>query len=181
MSSHSLGRMLGTAAALIGVGVLVSGAGAGAAPAPTGHGAAKAITRTGVHGVRLGFTYQRLHRHHRVGRIRRGCELGGPNTRSARLRAPLQGSADFTLTSPHKVTNITIRGGATARGVGIGDTIADVQAAYPKATVDHGTDAVFGITLVKVPKSGGGRLQLAVDTTTHRVTLIGIPFIAFCE
>ncbi len=180
MSAHSLGRVLGTAAAvLVGIGVLESGA--GAAPAPTGHVAAKAIARTGVHGVRLGFTYRRLHEHHRVGRIRRGCELGGPNTRSARLRAPLQGSVDFTLTSPRKVTNITIRGGATARGVGIGDTIADIQAAYPKATVDHGTDAVFGITLVKVPKSGGGRLQFAVDTTTHVVTLIGIPFIAFCE
>ena len=31
------------------------------------------------------------------------------------------------------------------------------------------------------PKNGGGKLQFAVDTKTHRVVLIGIPLIAFCE
>jgi hypothetical protein len=77
--------------------------------------------------------------------------------------------------------NITVRGGARARGVGIGATIPDIKAAFPKAKVDHGTDDIFGVTLVTIPKSGGGKFQFAVDTGTDKTTLIGIPFVAFCE
>jgi len=107
--------------------------------------------------------------------------LAGPGARSASLNAPLKGNVDFTMTLPRKVADITVRGGATARGVGIGATIAQVKAAYPKAKVDHSTDGTFGVTLVRIPKNGGGKLQFAVDTNTHRVGLIGIPLIAFCE
>jgi hypothetical protein len=139
------------------------------------------ITPSGVGQVKLGKTYKQLHDKHLIGNIRHGCELGGPNTRSARLRAPLKGSVNFTLTSPRKVTDITINHGATARGVGIGATIAQIKAKFPKAKVDHSTDQTFLLTLVKVPKSGGGRLTFAVDTKTHKTTLIGIPIIAFCE
>ena len=46
---------------------------------------------------------------------------------------------------------------------------------------DHGTEDVFGITLAKVPKRDGGKFQFAVDVGTKKVTLIGVPFIAFCE
>ena len=88
---------------------------------------------------------------------------------------------NFTLTSPRKVTDITIRGGAKARGVGIGATIPQIKAAFPKAKVDHSTEDVFGLTLVRIPKGGGGRIKFAVDVDTHKVTLIGVPIIAFCE
>ena len=141
----------------------------------------KHITPAGVGQVKLGKTYRQLHNKHLIGSIRHGCELGGPNTRTARLRAPLKGSVNFTLTTPRKVTDITIRGGATARGVGIGATIAQIKAKFPKAKVDHSTDQTFLLTLVKVPKSGGGRLMFAVSTKTHKTTLIGVPIIAFCE
>jgi hypothetical protein len=40
---------------------------------------------------------------------------------------------------------------------------------------------MFGVTLVRVPKNGGGKLQFAVDTKTHGVVLIGIPLIEFCD
>jgi hypothetical protein len=150
-----------------------------AAPA-VGAGPAK-ITPAGVDGVKLGETFAQLRAQHLVGRLTHGCELAGPNTRSATLRAPLTGGVDFTTTTPRKVTDITIRGGATARGVGIGATIAQIKAAYPKAKVDHSTDHTFALTLVRIPKNGGGRLQFAVDTMTHRVAIIGIPLIPFCE
>ena len=175
-------RLAPTRCALILVAALATVALSGAvAPAQTGPAAAKRITRSGVDGVKLRDTFQDLRNRGLVGRIRHGCELGGPRTRSARLLAPLKGSVDFTLTKPRKVTNITVRGGARARGVGIGARIRRIKAAFPRARVDHSTDATFGITLVKIPRRGGGRLQFGVDTTTKRTTLIGIPFIAFCE
>lgn len=154
----------------------------GAAPAETAHSSApRKITASGVDGVRLGETYTALRRRHLVGRIQHGCEFGGPNTRSARLRAPLKGLVDFTLRSPRRVTDIAVQGGATARGVGIGATIPQIKAAFPKARVDHSTDTVFGVTLVKIPKGHGGRLQFGVDTRTGKAVVIGIPFIAFCD
>lgn len=146
-----------------------------AAPSPA------KITPAGVGKVKLGETYAALRAQHLVGKIHKGCELGGPNTRSASLRAPLKGGVDFTLSTPRKVSDISIRGGARARGVGIGATISRIKAAFPKAKVDHSTDHTFGITVVSIPKNGGGRLQFGVDTATHKVTLIGVPFIAFCE
>jgi hypothetical protein len=172
-------RSLTAAAAVTCLGALA--AGGLAAADETGLAAAKKITPKGVDGVKLGMTHRQLRREGLVGPIRKGCELGGPGTRSARLRAPLKGQVDYTLTAPRKVTNITVRGGARARGVGVGATIPDIKAAYPKAKVDHSTDDTFGVTLVKIPKNGGGRLQFAVDTDTDKVTVIGIPFVAFCE
>jgi hypothetical protein len=138
------------------------------------------ITPSGVGDVKLGASYRQLHRRGLVGRIKKGCELA-PGTRSARLLPPLQGNVNFTLKDPRKVTDALIRGGASARGVGIGATIADIQAAYPSAIVDHETEKVFQITLVKIPKAGGGRIQFAVDVSSNKVSLIGVPFIAFCE
>jgi hypothetical protein len=147
----------------------------------SGVAAAAKITPAGVDGVKLGETYAQLRARHLVGRIGKGCELAGPNARSASLRAPLKGGVDFTMTTPRKVVDISIRGGAAARGVGIGATIPQIKVAYPKAKVDHSTEHTFAITLIRIPKNGGGRLQFAVDTTTHRVTIIGVPAIPFCE
>jgi hypothetical protein len=176
-----LGRTLGLCAALA-CAFGLTAALVAAAPAPRGTAAAaKRITPAGVDGVKLGESYAQLRARHLVGRIGKGCELAGPNARAASLRVPLTGTVDFSMTTPRKVVDISVRGGATARGVGIGATIARIKAAYPLAKVDHSTDHTFGVTLVRIPKRGGGRLQFAVDTRTHRVTLIGIPLIAFCE
>ena len=173
-----ISRTLGAGAALATIGAIAIGtASADVDRAP----AAPKITAAGVGTVKIGKTHRRLRAQGLVGRIRPGCELGGPRTRSARLRAPLDGSVNYTLRSPRKVTDIIIRGGAEARGVGIGDRIADIKDAFPKAKVDRSTEEVFGITLVKIPKKGGGRIQFAVDVDTKRIDLIGVPFIAFCE
>jgi hypothetical protein len=163
------------------VAVTACAAGLGCATAGIAANSPQHITPAGVGQVKLGKTYKQLRAKHLVGSIRHGCELGGPNTRTARLRAPLKGSVNFTLRTPRKVTDITITRGATTRGVGIGSTIPQIKAAFPKAKVDHSTDKTFLLTLVKIPKSGGGRLTFAVDTKTHKTTLIGIPIIAFCE
>ena len=137
------------------------------------------ITPAGVGKIRLGESYTKLRAQRLVGKIMKGCEPAGPSARFALLAAPLNGNVDFTMSEPRKVADISIRGGATARGVGIGATIAQITAAFPKAAVDHSTEDMFGITLVRIPKGGGGRLQFGVDTKTHKTVLIGIPFIAF--
>ena len=178
------GRAASTCAALA-FALAVAGVGSAlahrSAPATATVAAAAKITPTGVGSVKLGETFSQLRAQHLVGPLHKGCELAGPNTRSASLLAPLKGGVDFTMSTPRKVVDISIRGGATARGVGIGATIAQIKAAYPKAKVDHSTEHTFAITLVRIPKNGGGRLQFAVDTMTHRVTFIGVPAIPFCE
>src|SRR5215212_9726161 len=177
MTPQNLSRITAAVAAAAAVGV----AAAATSAAPAGSAATPKITKRGVDGVRVGASYKHLRANGKIGKIRPGCELGGPNTRSAKLKAPLEGQVNFTLDKPRRVTDITISGGATARGVAVGDVTSDIKAAYPKAKVDHSTDDTFGITLVRVPKSGGGRLRFAVDVDTHKITLIGVPVIAFCE
>ena len=158
-------------------------AGAATAPgsAPERAAAAQRITGEGVGQVKLGERHAVLREQGLVGPLRAGCELGGPDTRSAKLRAPLRGLVTYTLTAPRKVTEITIRGGAKARGVGIGATIAQIKAKFPKAKVSHATDDVFGLTLVRIPRDGGGKFQFGVSVDTGRTEVIGIPRIGFCE
>ena len=150
--------------------------------AGTAFAAAAVITPVRVDGVHLGDTHADLRARGKVGPIRPGCELA-PNTRSAKLKAPLKGSVNYTLSSPRKVDSITITGGARARGVGIGSKIPAILAKFPNAKVDHSTDQVFQLTLVKTPKRphSGGRIMFGVSTQTKRTTIIGVPFIAFCE
>jgi hypothetical protein len=145
------------------------------------HVAPKKITRDGVGQVKLGMTFQELREKGLVGRLRAGCELGGPNTRSARLRSPLRGTVDFTRTMPRKARTITILRGARARGVKVGDRIRDIKDAYPKAKVDRSTEEVFGVWLVRVPRDGGGRIMFSVRVDTKRIDRIGVPVTPFCE
>jgi hypothetical protein len=162
---------------VIGASAAVAGAGAAIALAAT---PAK-ITASGVGGVKIGKTYTELRNKGLVGKIQHGCELGGPNTRAAQLKAPLKGSVNLTFSHPRKVTDITISGGAKARGVGVGATIAQIKAKFPTAKADHSNDKTFELTLVRVPKSDGGKFEFGVSTKTHKTTLIGVPFIAVCD
>lgn len=150
-------------------------------PATTAAAREQSLTARGVGRVRLGATYASLRRRGLVGRLRSGCELGGPGTRAASLRSPLRGSVDLTRRSPHRVTNIVVTRGAAARGVGIGDRLAGITRAFPGRRVDRSTEEVVGITLVSVPRRAGGPLQFGLDVDTKRVTSIGVPGLAFCE
>jgi hypothetical protein len=151
------------------------------AAASSGAPAPAKITAAGAGGVKLGRTYTSLRVAGLLGKIGPGCELAGPHTRSAPLLLPLQGGADLSTPSPRKVIRVTVAGGGSARGVGVGDTQAAARAAFPKATLDHSGEKVFGVTIVRVPKGGGGRLEFAIGTKTKKVTLIGVPGIAFCD
>jgi hypothetical protein len=149
---------------------------------PAGPSAAAKISPSRVDGVHLGDTHQDLRDRGKVGPIRPGCELGGPNTRSANLKAPLKGFVTYTLSSPRRVASITVRGGAKARGVGIGAKIPAILAKFPNAEVEHDTDEVFQLTLVMTPeRQNGNRIMFGVSTKTKRTTVIGVPGIGFCE
>jgi hypothetical protein len=155
------------------VGLLALGPAAATAAAP------KKITPTGVGQVKLGMTFSDLRAQHLIGKLRKGCPLN-PDARVAKLRSPLRGFVDFNA-APRKAMNITVTRGARARGVKVGDTIADIKHAFPKAHVHHQTESIFGFTLVRVPKNGGGIISFSVPVKTHKIDLIGVPDIPICD
>jgi hypothetical protein len=138
---------------------------------------AATITGAGVDSVKVGASYTSLRNAHKIARATRGCELAGPQARSARLRAPLKGSVDLTIAKPRRVDTITVLGGAKAKGVGVGSTRAAVKQAFPRAKFRH----VLGFTLARVPRSEGGPFEFLLGTTGRTVQLIGVPHVAFCE
>jgi hypothetical protein len=176
MTPRQMTRSAVTAAAL-GAAVLAPAIAPGSAQAP------QKITGKGVGDVKLGKTFRELRDAGLLGPMRPGCPLGGPNTRSARLKAPLKGSVDLTTNQrPRRVRTIAVRGGARARGVGIGATIPQIRNKFPGARVDRNTEEVFGFTLVRIPKRGpGDRFQFAVDVDSGRTIVIGIPGVPVCD
>jgi len=157
---------------------------AGAASAPGSareHAAPKRVTAAGVGQVKLGKTHSQLRAQGLVGSIDAGCPLGGPGTRSARLKSPLRGFVDYSTTSPRTVESIAIRGGARARGIGVGATIPQIKAKFPNAKVFHGLEDLFDLTTVKIPKRDGGVFRFYVDVDTDRTVRIGVPFVPVCE
>lgn len=160
---------------------LVAVAGSGAVTGDASQTPAK-ISPSRVDGVRLGDTHQQLRNRGKVGPLQPGCELGGPDTRSANLRRPLKGFVTYSLSTPRRVRAITVRGGARARGVGIGSKIPAILNKFPNAEVERDTEEVFGLTLVMTPKrKNGHRIMFGVSTESKRTRLIGVPGIAFCE
>ena len=154
---------------------------AGLLAVPATAAAPKKITAEGVGKVKLGATHASLRDQGLVGVLRPGCELGGPDTRSARLKPPLSGSVDYSLSNPRKVRAITIRGGAKAKGVGIGATIPQIKAKFPHAKVDHSLEDIGLFTIVRIPKRDGGRIMFGVDPDTDKTIAIGVPNIPICE
>lgn len=140
----------------------------------------KRITAAGAGDVRLGMTYKQLRARGLVGTLGPGCRLAPPTIRSARLRSPLKGFVYFDKTARRKATGIFVTGGATARGVGVGATEAQIKRAFPTVVVVD-SSATFGFALYEVPESDGGKLAFRVDATTRKVTIVGIPHIPFCD
>jgi hypothetical protein len=165
-------------ALILAVAAVTAGVAAGQTPAPS---STDTISGAGVGNVKLGAKYKTLRKQGLVGKIHHGCELAGPKARAADLRGPLTGFVDFGFKNPRRVRTIYLTAGATARGVGVGSTLAQVQAAFPTAEVDHSGESVFQDTFVKVPKTDGGRIMFAVGVSTGLVRTIGVPTIPFCE
>jgi hypothetical protein len=142
---------------------------------------ATSITPQGVGPIKLGARYTDLKAKGLVEAMSPGCEVAGPNTRSAKLRPPLKGSVDLTLSEPRRVTTITIYGGATARGVGVGATTLAIKAAFPAAKFDRSGEQTFGVTFVEVPRGKGGPIAFAVSAKSKRVEQIAVPNVTVCD
>jgi hypothetical protein len=155
-------------------------------PATATAAAPPKITFKGVGQVKLGKTFKSLRDAGLVGKLHKGnCDAAGPSALPfAKLRSPLKGTVEFNQGTPHRVNNITIRGGAKARGVGIGDRLKDIKAKFPKRQVDHSQEGVFGAFFVWIPKLhpvGKVKMNFVIDSDTRKITLIGVPFVPFCE
>lgn len=137
------------------------------------------ITGSGAGKVKLGASFASLRNAGRVGPARPGCPVQSPRPRVARLRSPLKGFVE--LGARRNVREIFVTGGAAARGVKQGDRLLAIRRAYRGERIDRTTEEMFGILLVTIPRSAGGRIEFAVDAKTRRVTGIGIPQISFCE
>lgn len=149
--------------------------------APALAAAPEKATKRGVGDVELGATHRALRAEGLVGPQEPGCELGGTDRKAAQLRDRLEGAVELTRARPRRVRSILVTKGAEARGVGIGARRRDIRRAFPHARFEDGTEEVFGVTLATVPRRDGGRMQFALDAETRRVTLIGVPYVAFCE
>ncbi|HEY8581524.1 MAG TPA: hypothetical protein VIL49_01205 [Capillimicrobium sp.] len=173
MHARPLAAAAAAAAAL--VAIAVGPASAGTAPPPA------EVSGDGIGAVTLGASYQQLRDAGLITRMTEGCELAGPGTRAASLRRPLAGGVDFTRRGTPRVRNVYATKGAEARGIGIGDRMRALRRAFPGAVVDRSTEETFQATLVRIPRSEGGRFEFLVDTKDRRVEAIGVPGIAFCE
>lgn len=139
------------------------------------------VTAGKVGKVRVGAEHKKLRQRGLLGRLVPGCELAGPREKAAKLRNGAKGFVNLTRSKPRRVRTIMVRGRAEADGVGIGDRRKDIKAAFPHARFDKSTKETFGIVLVSIPRRDGGKFQFALETDTKRISLIGVPFIAFCE
>ena len=139
-----------TAVAVVGVGVGIAGS------------KRQRITSRGVGVVELGATYDRLRHARAIGTIHAGCVLAGSNARAADLSAPLEGTVDFTMSSPRKVADLSVTYGAAARGVGIGGSIKDIKAKFTHVVVDHTGEGLFALTFARIPKGRGGPMEVCL-------------------
>ena len=118
--------MLAVRVLAVAASVLIAGAAA--------YAAAPAITGDGVGDVKLGKKASELRQAGLIGKLRHGCELA-PDTRTAKLKPPLEGQVNFTLTTPRRADNIVVSGGAKASGVGVGYAQASGQGGLPAREV----------------------------------------------
>ena len=158
--------------------VVTAGSVAGVALAAT-----PKITGNGVGPVKVGMLFDDARDAGLVGKARPNCPESNPAGRGAKLASPLKGTVDLTDGTPRRIAKIHITGGtAAARGVVVGDTLADAKAAYPKGKVDKSLAGTFDLWFFRVPKSGGGKLVFEVETTgAHDVIQIDVRSAAFCE
>lgn len=148
--------------------------------APAVAAAPAKVTKRGVGPVKLGKTHASLKAKGVLGPMVAGCELAGPGQKAARIRGSIEGAVNLTR-GGHRVKSIVVTDGAAAKGVGFGDRARHIRAKFPHAEFDKSTEEVFGLTLVTVPKRNGGRFQFGIDARTNKISIMGVPFIAFCE
>jgi hypothetical protein len=140
-----------------------------------------AITAHGVGPIKLGTSAATLRKRGYVGRLKTGCELAGPQSKAADVLI-FNGTVGFTMNKARKANTIAVNGeGPQARGVQVGDTLADIRKAFKTVRVDKTQEGTFNADFVTIPRSAGGRIQFLIDLSTYKITTIGVPFVPVCE
>lgn len=147
------------------------------APAPT-----SSIAKPGQVGdIHLGDTIASLSKRKLIGRLHPGCELD-PGQRTAHLRPPLKGWA-FFFHGGKRLSSLSIEAGAkTAKGIGVGSTVAEARDAYPKAEYDRpGSNEPFAEGFFWVNHASNPKMTFLIFPDTKQIAAIDLPSPNFCE
>ena len=141
------------------------------------------VTENGVRGLKLGKPLADARRTGLIGPTGPGCELASPRPLVARLRPPLKGFATFDGKAPHPLVALDVTGGAiTVKHVGVGDSAAKAQRAYPNARLlVSKPDDPLQLTALIVTRGGKDRMWLMLNKPGGHVTDIDIPIVQACE
>jgi hypothetical protein len=158
-----------------------------APPSPTTTTATTAPAETtlsaqGYGGLTLGMALAKARSDGLVTNVRPGCEVAGPG----QMAADVPGKPDVSVTFDEgRLTNISLRQGATAEGVRVGATIDQAKQTYTSkgftVTVDNSTVEVFQIITVRVERNGVEVYGFAADSKTRKIDQLDIPHVAFCD
>jgi hypothetical protein len=170
-------RALATAVAASAIVVAVTVA---AAPATEVTISVTVASPSGVGGLKIGRTIDRLQEMKLIGGARKGCELAR-GERVASLKAPLEGTAHFY--PGRRLSSVAVTAGAvTPTGVEIGTPAGQARKAYPTATYDPPPPrAPIQAGFIWIGGRFDPKMTLVIDPDSHRVSEIAVPFPSICE
>lgn len=145
-------------------------------------GAEVKLSTSGYGPLVLGMTLDKAKSDGLVTNVRPGCELAGPG----QVTADVPGKTDAYVTfDDDKLTNISLRDGATTEGLGVGATIDQAKQTYSSngftVTVDETPVEVFEFISVSVKRNGAEAYEFAAAPKTKKIEQLAIPHLLICD
>ncbi len=140
------------------------------------------LSTSGYGALVLGMALDKAQSDGLVTNVRPGCELAGPGQVTADV--PARPDAYVTF-DDGKLTNISLRDGATAEGLGVGATIDQAKQTYSgngyTVTVDETPVEVFEFISVTVKRNGAEAYEFAAEPKSKRIEQLATPHLLICD